>query len=648
MDTDNNIKQITDEILKEIKDNNLKLSQDEIKAKIKKKLDEYYEITDKNLSRKIADKEYNRLMNDLLQDIGEEIKKDDIKNNTKIENDDIDNNIKTKTKLFNKIGRLIYNVFQYSIESFKKSFNCFKLIKKISVFEIFFIIFILILPSFIVGILSLLFIAVLFIFWLINFILEQILKLFSNIGNFLRKLIHNLNNYIKTIKSSGFFGYIFGNLLYIFTLLLLILYILFQIFIFPFKISRFINITISNLTTMITMHGLNILRIPTEIVLGNSGILSLTDGVNNKDGALLDSKYLKNELKKEQKIQKDKLDRILNDKKDKEIKGENKINNKIQVKEKDMNKMLDNILKNVNQFVAKSGSNISNKTENKHNTTNIKNEFPTLNRSIKKVITDPLLDFNREINYNRTYNKKNNKQYEYNKRNIKNDKLERYINPNYNPDTKIIDNDIQNRENNLYNNYNNIENTLINKGFNPNVISTIYNQCRTIGMTVEDSIDKAIEMGSINGNNCDDLELPSLVGQLLNLEEQIKHHKELKEEISNSPNISKKEYNEKQYTNALLEQAKEETKFKERHPEIDLDKLYKQTENLLKKEGEDASKENVYNKMISDFAKYGKKGIAKDLSELKESIKTKERESKIYEKQQVQNDNIKNNKINKK
>ena len=399
---------------------------------------------------------------------------------------------------------------------------------------------------------------------------------------------------------------------------------------------------------MITMHGLNILRIPTEMVLGNSGILSLTDDVNNKDGALLDSKYLKNELKKEQKIQKDKLDRILNDKKDKEIKGENKINNKIQVKEKDMNKMLDNILKNVNQFVAKSGSNISNKTENKHNTTNIKNEFPTLNRSIKKVITDPLLDFNREINYNRTYNKKNNKQYEYNKRNIKNDKLERYINPNYNPDTKIIDNDIKNRENSLYNNYNNIENTLINKGFNPNVISTIYNQCRTIGMTVEDSIDKAIEMGSINGNNCDDLELPSLVGQLLNLEEQIKHHKELKEEISNSPNISKKEYNEKQYTNALLEQAKEETKFKERHPEIDLDKLYKQTENLLKKEGEDTSKENVYNKMINDFAKYGKKGIAKDLSELKESIQTKERESKIYEKQQVQNDNIKNHKINKK
>ena len=110
MDTDNNIKQITDEILKENKDNNLKLSQDEIKAKIKEKLDEYYEITDKNLSRKIADKEYNRLMNDLLQDIGEEIKKDDIKNNTKIKKDDIDNK-KTKTKLLNKNYILINNIF---------------------------------------------------------------------------------------------------------------------------------------------------------------------------------------------------------------------------------------------------------------------------------------------------------------------------------------------------------------------------------------------------------------------------------------------------------------------------------------------------------------------------------------------------------
>ncbi len=154
-----------------------------------------------------------------------------------------------------------------STNGFKSFFMSFSFLKNASIFEKILILIFLLIPALLGGILGLVLIILVFLFWQIDNILKFLLKHFGKIESFFKNSISTLKKKISE-DAGGFFKKIFfSTFLYSVIMLNGIFYVLIKGIMIPLQSLSGVNKVISNFIAKITRGISNILKGPTQLAL---------------------------------------------------------------------------------------------------------------------------------------------------------------------------------------------------------------------------------------------------------------------------------------------------------------------------------------------------------------------------------------------
>jgi len=340
------IKQVTQEILEEIKNSNAKLSNDEIREKISNRIKqilfqyeqdkekenikedeniqkEFINIEEvKNDKENLGESENIKFQNKLKENNNDndfkrfrtnyvgEIKKEklDKDNNTsgksiKIkESERKDTTDNEPKKFFMEISDIYKQELSNSITCFKNAFNSFKLIKNTSILEKLFIFILLSIPAILGGILTLVFILIVLLLWQFFVVLRVLLKMLESVESNLGTTIKNIIKKIDYMKKNGnlFNKLIFSNALYSVIMLNGALYMIIKGIMLPLKVASDIDKIVANFMSKsidIVTAGL---KGPSELALNNLHSSEAFRGNISKSSSRTDN-TLKLQLKKQAK-----------------------------------------------------------------------------------------------------------------------------------------------------------------------------------------------------------------------------------------------------------------------------------------------------------------------------------------------------------
>jgi len=275
------VKKITEEILKEIEGSNSTFTNEEVKAKIDAKIDEFFKIYPSNQDIKNQDitAETNWAgqsatasdkFDALLESIENEQGNSDDKNialSTNVKEDKKD----AEKNFIEEFAILYKDELQSSMDSFKNAYESIKLMWKTSAIEKILIILFLIVPAICGGLFTLFFILILLILWQIHVLLKVFTKFFDKVETSLAATITKIKNKITNLKGSGnlFNRLIFSNSLYSLIMFNGILYMLIKGMMLPLKSAAEIDKILANLMSKGVRAAAISLRGPSELALSN-------------------------------------------------------------------------------------------------------------------------------------------------------------------------------------------------------------------------------------------------------------------------------------------------------------------------------------------------------------------------------------------
>lgn len=305
------VKQVTEEILKEIKDSDKTFTNDEVKQKIDIRIKEIFDtykdkkkekilLDDENMQKEFMNIEEvsNNLKGDNLQNTKdtsfEKFRNNNMKSSelkTNIEDNKINISSKQpeeenkdeepeKKKFFQEISVIYKEELEDSLNCFRNALESLKLIKHTSILEKFLIFIFLAIPAILGGILTLLFILILLILWQIFIIFKIMLKMFEKVEKKLKTTISNILKKIAYInKNGGFFNkLIFSNLLYSVIMFNGLMYVLINGLMLPLRTVSEIDKIVANFlskTIKVVTAGL---KGSSELALSNMQTSALKSG----------------------------------------------------------------------------------------------------------------------------------------------------------------------------------------------------------------------------------------------------------------------------------------------------------------------------------------------------------------------------------
>jgi len=317
MNKDDIVEQVTSELLEEIKNSNKSFSNEEVKEKINKRLDTFFneKKEEENLLKANLDEE-DKILNDEFTKIDGD---DDLlslnSNTTESFNE---NNVDekgdekiVKKKFFQEIKDVYKDEFNNSINCFKNAFDALKFTKKTSLFETILIFIFLIIPAIFAGSIAIIVVLVLLLLWQLYLITKSILELLKKAEISITSLNEKIKRKIKDFKNSGGFlnKLIFSNALYSLVMFNGMMYMLIKGLILPLKSITSIEKVLANVLAKLEKDVTTVLKAPSELALANTKTQAFKEQSQSKEKQKDSLLKVKKEKKKEKKqvIEKEKV-----------------------------------------------------------------------------------------------------------------------------------------------------------------------------------------------------------------------------------------------------------------------------------------------------------------------------------------------------
>ncbi|MDD2840218.1 MAG: hypothetical protein PHY80_03790 [Rickettsiales bacterium] len=280
MDKDDAIKRITSELLEEIKNSNKSFSNEEVKEKINKKLDIFFngEVNNEN-SLKTSLEEEDKILKNEFTRIADNEEDLSVLDFDAVENSDtnsISDNTNDKKeigkKFFQEVADIYKNEFDNSLSCFKNAFESFKLIRKTSLFETILIFVFLAIPAILAGCIALIIVFILFLLWQLYLIIKSILELLKKAEFSIKGINERIRIKIKDFKNSGGFinRLILSNALYSLMMFNGVMYMLIKGLMVPVKSILDVEKIVANLLAKLEKGITTVLKSPSELALANT------------------------------------------------------------------------------------------------------------------------------------------------------------------------------------------------------------------------------------------------------------------------------------------------------------------------------------------------------------------------------------------
>ncbi len=275
MDKDEIIKQITSELLDEIKSSNKVFTSEEVKAKINAKLDAVFNSGVDNGNS--LDEEDEVLNNEFTKISGNE---DSFALNSGIDgdfNDNVaDNEIadkkEEKVKFFQEVADIYKNEFNNSITCFKNALESLKLVRKTSFFETILVVIFLVVPAILAGCIALIIVLILFLLWQLYLITKSIFELLKKAEVSIKGINEKIRKKIRALRGSGGFlnRLIFSNALYSLMMFNGVMYMLVKGLMLPVKSILDVEKILTNILAKIEKGITTVLKAPSELALAGT------------------------------------------------------------------------------------------------------------------------------------------------------------------------------------------------------------------------------------------------------------------------------------------------------------------------------------------------------------------------------------------
>lgn len=285
------IKNITNDIINEIKNSKVKFTEEEVNNRINSKINDFF-----NNKRRIEDENKKKQLLNEEKFIEEEFKKncdeennDEENNKTNENNENNDNELSDdvlegddteeqnnehstiKNSFFLEISKLYKEEYRKSLNGFNNFVSSFRFMKYASVFEKLLILLFIVVPALLSGFIGFALLLIILLIWQINIIIKILLKFFNYCEEYLLQKIKNIKNKINSIKNSGGFfkKLIFCNFLYSILFINGIFYIFIKGSIIPLSSLDKINKILGNLISKGTRAIGDVLNFPSALLLSN-------------------------------------------------------------------------------------------------------------------------------------------------------------------------------------------------------------------------------------------------------------------------------------------------------------------------------------------------------------------------------------------
>lgn len=312
MDKDDVIRQVTSELLEEIKKSNKSFTNEEVKEKINKKLNAFFDgekIKEESLKAdleeedQILNNEFTKICNDedLLTSSNFNVVEDSNSNDCY----NIDDKKEVKKKFFQEIKNIYKNEFENSISCFKNAMEVFKFTRKTSLFETILILIFLAIPAILAGSIAIIVVIILFLLWQLYLIIKSILELFKKVEVSIKGFNDAIKRKIRAFKNSGGFinRLILSNALYSLMMFNGVMYMLIKGLMLPLKSALDAEKIVANLLAKLEKGLTTVLKAPSELTLASTkteAAKSRTAAEKQKDGKA----KTKTERKKEKVVEK--------------------------------------------------------------------------------------------------------------------------------------------------------------------------------------------------------------------------------------------------------------------------------------------------------------------------------------------------------
>ncbi len=283
------IQKITDEVLKELQESNENFTNEEIKNKINEKIDNLLsqikdeqiekekiqgekedeflreEFTDINVSQTNANDSFSRLQNSVRNT------KAPIQTQQEEDETETEQEPEEKKQFFKEFSDLYKQELQNSIDSFRKTFESFSLMKQSSFIEKFLILLLLSIPAVLAGLVGFLLIGILFVLWQIYLFIQIFTKSFDKIEASIKESMSKMKIKISSMKNgTGFLNrIIFSNILYSVLMFNGMLYVIVKGLAFPIRSLGEIDKILANIAARSMNLVSTALRSPSELALNN-------------------------------------------------------------------------------------------------------------------------------------------------------------------------------------------------------------------------------------------------------------------------------------------------------------------------------------------------------------------------------------------
>lgn len=279
MNKDDVIKQITSELLEEIKKSNKSFTNEEVKEKINKKLNIFFDgeknkedslKADLEEDDQILNNEFTKIDND--EDLLMSSNFGVVEDSDSGDYDDVDDKKKVKKKFLQEIKDVYKNELENSISCFKNAIEVFKLTRKTSLFETMLIFVFLAIPTILAGCIAIIIVLILFLLWQLYLIINSILKLLEKAEVSIKGFNEMIKRKIRSFKSgSGFINrLIFSNALYSLMMFNGVMYMLINGLMLPLKSALDAEKIVANLLAKLEKGLTTVLKAPSELTLANT------------------------------------------------------------------------------------------------------------------------------------------------------------------------------------------------------------------------------------------------------------------------------------------------------------------------------------------------------------------------------------------
>lgn len=301
------VEQITSEVLNEIKTSDKTFSNKEIREKINKKLDTFFE----NQEEKHDIAKEDQILNSMFTTIDSEDNSsfvNSLEESEDLEEIEAEETIEKKEKqgFFQEVKDTYKDEFNNSVNCFKNAFKSLKLAKDTSTFETILVFVFLSIPAIVAGLWTLLIVLLLLLLWQIYLLTNTTRKILDSFATSLKETNESIKKKILKSNKSGFINkLILSNALYTLIMFNGAIFMLIKGLTVPLKSISDAEKVLANLVAKINTGITATLKAPSQLALANTEVQAVKSVSSQK------------KQKKQEKIKNNNL-KILKKKKTKE------------------------------------------------------------------------------------------------------------------------------------------------------------------------------------------------------------------------------------------------------------------------------------------------------------------------------------------